>query len=143
MFVEFEEAFSRMKKAAGVSDVDEVITRFSTQGKTSDILGDQMKRAENDVRVLGDSKEKHQQEWEVVRYVKQKCKSTNEEFDFRYLGQDEDVQIREKFEDMDLDMEEVTERFDKATGKLKGLESNHNMIKKKLSLMASIITGQN
>ena len=39
-------------------------------------------------------------------------------------------------------MEEVTERFDKATGKLKGLESNHNMIKKKLSLMASIITGQ-
>ena len=44
---------------------------------------------------------------------------------------------------MDLDMEEVTERFDKATGKLKGLESNHNMIKKKLSLMASIITGKN
>ena len=43
---------------------------------------------------------------------------------------------------MDLDMEEVTERFDKATGKLKGLESNHNMIKKKLSLMASIITGK-
>ena len=40
-------------------------------------------------------------------------------------------------------MEEVTERFDKATGKLKGLESNHNMIKKKLSLMASIITGKN
>ena len=40
-------------------------------------------------------------------------------------------------------MEEVTERFDKATGKLKGLESNHNMIKKKLSLMASIITGTN
>ena len=39
-------------------------------------------------------------------------------------------------------MEEVTERFDKATGKLNGLESNHNMIKKKLSLMASIITGQ-
>ena len=39
-------------------------------------------------------------------------------------------------------MEEVTERFDKATGKLKGLESNHNMIKKKLSLMASIITGK-
>ena len=75
MFVEFEEAFSRMKKAAGVSDVDEVVTRFSTQGKTSDILGDQMKRAENDVRVLGDSKEKHQQEWEVVRYEKQKFKS--------------------------------------------------------------------
>ena len=44
---------------------------------------------------------------------------------------------------MDLDMEEVTERIDKSTGKLKVLESNHNMIKKKLSLMASIITGKN
>ena len=49
MYAEFEEAFSRMKKAAGVSDVEEVVTRFSTQGKTSDILGDQMKKAENDV----------------------------------------------------------------------------------------------
>ena len=62
-----------MKKAAGVSDVDEVVTRFSTQGKTSDILGDQMKKAENDVRILGDSKEKLQQEWEAVRYAS-KCK---------------------------------------------------------------------
>ena len=69
MYAEFEEAFSRMKKAAGVSDVDEVVTRFSTQGKTSDILGDQMKKAENDVRILGDSKEKLQREWEAVRYA--------------------------------------------------------------------------
>ena len=59
-----------MKKAAGVSDVDEVVVRFSTQGKTSEILGDQMRKAENDVRILGESKETLQQEWEVVRKVK-------------------------------------------------------------------------
>ena len=70
LYVEFEEAFSKMKKAAGVSDVDEVVVRFSTQGKTSEILGDQMRKAENDVRILGESKETLQQEWEVVRKVK-------------------------------------------------------------------------
>ena len=69
-YAAFEEAFSRMKKAAGVSEVDEVIKRFLTQGKTSDILGDQMSKAENDVRILGQSKENLQSEWEVVRYLK-------------------------------------------------------------------------
>ena len=59
----------------------------------------------------------------------------------RYLGQDEDVQMREKFEEMDLDMDEVLERIEKANGKLKNLESNHDMIKKKLAKMATIITG--
>ena len=59
-----------MKKAAGVSDIDEVVLRFSTQGKTSEILGDQMTKAENDVRVLGESKENLQKEWEVVRFTK-------------------------------------------------------------------------
>ena len=58
-----------MKKAAGVSDIDEVVLRFSTQGKTSEILGDQMTKAENDVRVLGESKENLQKEWEVVRFT--------------------------------------------------------------------------
>ena len=38
MYAEFEEAFARMKKAAGVSDVDEVVTRFSTQGKTCEVF---------------------------------------------------------------------------------------------------------
>ena len=66
-YTEFEEAFARMKKAAGVSEIDEVVKRFSTQGKTSQILGDQMSKAENDVRILGESKENLQQEWEVVR----------------------------------------------------------------------------
>ena len=43
---------------------------------------------------------------------------------------------------MDLDMEEVDERITKASGSLKALEGNHDMIKKKLSKMASTIIGR-
>ena len=59
------------------------------------------------------------------------------------MGQDEDVQMREKFEEMDMDMEEIMERIDKANGKLKVLGVNHDMIKKKLIKMATTITGSN
>ena len=34
----YEEAFARMKKAAGVSDVDEVVRRFETQEETTNHL---------------------------------------------------------------------------------------------------------
>ena len=114
-----------MKKAAGVSDIEEVITRFATQNKTAQILENQMKNAETDVRTLGELKESLQKEWELVRY----------------LGQDEDIQIRDKFEEMELDMEEIKERMDKSGGKLQVLEGNHDMIKRRLSKMASIIEG--
>ena len=77
-FQEFEDAFARMKKAAGVSEIDEVIHRFSTQNKTASILEGQMRLAETDVRTLGELKESLQREWEQVRY----------------LGQDEDIKIR-------------------------------------------------
>ena len=77
-FQEFEDAFARMKKAAGVSEIDEVINRFSTQNKTASILEGQMRLAETDVRTLGEMKESLQKEWEQVRY----------------LGQDEDIKIR-------------------------------------------------
>ena len=50
--------------------------------------------------------------------------------------------MREKFEEMDLDMEEIDERMEKASGSLKTLEGNHDMIKKKLSKMASTIIGK-
>ena len=77
-FQEFEDAFARMKKAAGVSEIDEVINRFSTQNKTASILEGQMRLAETDVRTLGELKESLYKEWEQVRY----------------LGQDEDIKIR-------------------------------------------------
>ena len=67
-----------MKKAAGVSEIDEVINRFRTQNKTASILEGQMRLAETDVRTLGELKESLYKEWEQVRY----------------LGQDEDIKIR-------------------------------------------------
>ena len=35
---QYEEAFGRMKKAAGVSDIDEVVRRFETQEETANHL---------------------------------------------------------------------------------------------------------
>ena len=37
---QYEEAFGRMKKAAGVSDVDEVVRRFETQDETTKHLSE-------------------------------------------------------------------------------------------------------
>ena len=34
---EFEEAFERMKKAAGVNSIKQVVDRFMTQGKTTQV----------------------------------------------------------------------------------------------------------
>ena len=42
---------------------------------------------------------------------------------------------------MELDMEEINERMDKTMGKLEVLGGNHDMVKRKLSRMASIIEG--
>ena len=60
---------------------------------------------------------------------------------YRYLGQDEDVDLQEKMEEMDLDIEDANERMSKAKGKLKSIESKHEVIKKNLVHLASIITG--
>ena len=35
---EFDDAFERMKKAAGVNSVKEVVARFQTQGKTTLVI---------------------------------------------------------------------------------------------------------
>ena len=59
----------------------------------------------------------------------------------RYLGQDEDVDIQEKLEDMELDIEDANERMGKARGNLKSLESKHDGLKKNLMHLASVITG--
>ena len=42
---------------------------------------------------------------------------------------------------MELDIEEAHERMDKAVGKLTALETNHDLIKRKLVFMASILSG--
>ena len=54
----YEEAFARMKKAAGVSDIDEVVRRFETQEETTKHLLELQNRAEKEIRDLGAIKEK-------------------------------------------------------------------------------------
>ena len=56
-----------MKRAAGVNEIDEVIERFRTQGKTSEILEGQNEKAKQDVKKLSEVKEELQETWEKVR----------------------------------------------------------------------------
>ena len=56
-----------MKRAAGVNEIDEVIERFRTQGKTLEILEGQNEKAKQDVKKLSEIKEDLQETWEKVR----------------------------------------------------------------------------
>ena len=64
---DYAEAFEQMKRAAGVNEIDEVIDRFKTQGRTSEILDGQNEKAKEDVKRLSEIKEKLQETWEKVR----------------------------------------------------------------------------
>ena len=64
---EYEDAFEEMKKAAGVTDIDEIVERCGTQRKTASILEVQNNKAKADVMSLTSVKERLQDEWEVVR----------------------------------------------------------------------------
>lgn len=56
-----------MKRAAGVDEIGDVIERFRTQGKTSEILDTQNEKSKEDVMKLSQAKEQLQNEWEKVR----------------------------------------------------------------------------
>ena len=56
-----------MKKAAGVRSIEEVIERFRTQGRTSEILEGQNEKAKADVKGLSETKEDLQSTWDKVR----------------------------------------------------------------------------
>ena len=64
---DYAEAFEQMKRAAGVNEIDEVIDRFKTQGRTSEILDGQNEKAKEDVKRLSEIKEELQETWEKVR----------------------------------------------------------------------------
>ena len=64
---DYAEAFEQMKRAAGVNEIDEVIERFRTQGKTLKILEGQNEKAKQDVKKLSEIKEELQETWEKVR----------------------------------------------------------------------------
>ena len=64
---DYAEAFEQMKKAAGVRTIEEVIERFRTQGRTSEILEGQNEKAKADVKGLSETKEDLQSTWDKVR----------------------------------------------------------------------------
>ncbi|XP_023346861.1 uncharacterized protein LOC111715727 [Eurytemora carolleeae] len=66
MAVLYEEAFTKMKRAAGVSSTQEVVKRFETQEGTGNHLQDLQSRAEKEIRDLGVVKESLEAEWELV-----------------------------------------------------------------------------
>ena len=59
--------FEQMKKAAGVTEVKEVIERFRTQGETAAVLETQNDQAKEEVMRLTKIKEELQAQWEKVR----------------------------------------------------------------------------
>ena len=65
---DYIDLFEQMKKAAGVTEVKDVIERFRTQGETTEMLETQNNKAKEEVRKLSTLKEELQQKWEKVRY---------------------------------------------------------------------------
>ena len=57
-----------MARAAGVSEVSEVIERFRTQKQTYKVLEEQQSQSETDVRVMGIQKEELEKEFVEVRF---------------------------------------------------------------------------
>ena len=64
---DYVELFEQMKKAAGVTEVREVIQRFRTQGETANVLETQNDQAKEEVMRLTKMKEELQAQWEKVR----------------------------------------------------------------------------
>ena len=56
-----------MKKAAGVTKIEDIIDRFGTQRKTASLLEVQNNKSKEDVKRLTSVKETLQDEWENVR----------------------------------------------------------------------------
>ncbi|XP_039269652.1 outer dynein arm-docking complex subunit 3-like [Styela clava] len=64
----FEEAFIRIKEATGVSDVQEVVDRFRSQGETQKHLEELKANNKKQLDRLKEEKEKLQQEYEEMKY---------------------------------------------------------------------------
>ena len=91
-----------MKKAAGVSDVDEVVRRFETQEETASHLQELQARAEKEIRDLGAVKERLESEWETVKF----------------MGQEENTELRDNMEDLEDKIAEEQDRKKAAEDRL-------------------------
>ena len=92
--LDFEEAFNKMARSAGVSDIAEVVERFRTQNQTSSSLTNQQSNAETDVREMGVLKEDLERRYSEVKF----------------LGQDDIGDAREKIDEIELLIEDNMSR---------------------------------
>ena len=102
---QFQDAFTRMARSAGVSEVEEVIDRFKTQQDTNKTLEEQSDQAESDIRDMGQEKDVLEQEFQVTKF----------------LGQDEDVGALIRLDEMSEGIERNRERADIALSKISSL----------------------
>ena len=65
---EYEMAFKRIKEATGVSDTQEVVTRFENQGDTTTHLEELKRENEKQISRLNEEKETLQVEFEEMKY---------------------------------------------------------------------------
>lgn len=65
----YEEMFKKIKEATGVSDTQEVVTRFEYQEDTTEQLEDLKAQNEKQISRLREDKEKKQQEFEEMKYT--------------------------------------------------------------------------
>ena len=102
---QFQDAFTRMARSAGVSEIEEVIDRFRTQQDTNKTLEEQSDQAENDIRDMGQEKDTLEQEFQQTKF----------------LGQDEDVGALIKLEKMSESITKNEERVETALSKITSL----------------------
>ena len=102
---QFQDAFTRMARSAGVSEIEEVIDRFRTQQDTNKTLEEQSDQAEKDIRDMGQEKDTLEQEFQQTKF----------------LGQDEDVGALIKLEKMSESITKNEERVETALSKITSL----------------------
>ena len=122
---DFDEAFNKMARSAGVSDIAEVVERFRTQKQTSSSLHDQQSTAETDVREMGVLKEDLEREYNEVKF----------------LGQDDVGDSREKIEEIELVIEDNMNKRRAALEQIKYIAKKQETIRLCFYGLVNLLTG--
>ena len=123
--LDFEDAFNKMARSAGVSEVSEVVDRFRTQKQTCSSLGDQQSNAETDVREMGVIKEDLEREYNEVKF----------------LGQDDSGDSREKIEEIELLIEDNENRKRAALDQIRYITRKNENIRECFYGLVTLLTG--
>jgi hypothetical protein len=123
---QFEDAFSKMARSAGVSEVEEVIDRFKTQNTTNKVLEEQSDKAEMDIRDMGVLKEELEKEFTHTKF----------------LGQDDDVATIHRLETMGENIEQNEAKVETNLAKIASLSHKQAVLHSCFKAIAVVLTGQ-